>query len=85
MKRFFLLIGILTTFANAFAGNVDFNTYFLNKTLRVDLMHTGSHSKSEFSFYEIKEEPFWGGSKINLVDTFNYGTYKVSIVDKLSS
>jgi hypothetical protein len=33
---------------------------------------------------DIKREPFWGGSKEYLLNPFNYGEYKVEVLDKAS-
>ena len=31
------------------------------------------------------EEPYWGGSKVNLIDKFNYGRYKFEVYDIASN
>jgi len=61
---------------------VNFNKYFFNKTLRVDYFHTGDSLHDSYSIDELKEEPYWGGSKTNLVDTFNYGKCEVKVFDQ---
>lgn len=65
-------------------AQVNFETYFENKTLRIDYYHTGNSDHDSYSFDEMKEEPFWGGSKINLIDKFNYGKYKFEVIDDSS-
>ena len=40
---------------------------------------TGNDSSEVYTFDELIEQPYWGGSKINLVDTFNYGNYYVKV------
>lgn len=62
-----------------------FENYFLDKTLRIDYFHTGNFETEFYSFDELIEEPYWGGSKINLLDRFNYGKYKVNVYDSASS
>jgi hypothetical protein len=56
-------------------GYAQFEKYFLDKTLRLDYFHTGNDKEEVYSIDELIEEPYWGGSKINLVDTFGYGKY----------
>ena len=60
---------------------ISFNQYFENKTLRLDYYHTGNSIEDSYSIDELIEEPFWGGSKINLLDKFDYGKYKFIIKD----
>ena len=77
MKRILLFIFVLQSFF-CFA---QFDNYFLNKTLRLDYNHTGNDSLEYYSFDELIEEPYWGGSHTNLLDTFNYGQYKFEVYD----
>jgi len=78
MKKLILLLFVISFSANA---QVLFDDYFLNKTLRIDFYHTGAAEKEIISFDELIEEPFWGGSKINLVDTFFFGNYYLNVND----
>ena len=61
---------------------INFDDYFERKTLRLDYFHTGDSFNDFYSFDELIEEPYWGGSKVNLVDKFNYGKYRFEVVDK---
>jgi hypothetical protein len=61
-----------------------FDTYFENKTLRIDYVHSGDDSTELYAIDELIEESLWGGSKTNLIDTFNYGNYKFIAYDKAS-
>jgi len=60
---------------------VKFDEFFYDKTLRVDYFHTGDSTSDYYSIDELIEEPYWGGSKVNLIDIFNYGNYKVLVYD----
>ncbi len=62
----------------------NFDQYFHNKTLRLDYYHTGDKENDYYSIDELIEEPYWGGSKINLVDKFEYGKYKFMVFDEES-
>lgn len=61
-----------------------FEKYFLDKTLRFDYYHCGDHSTQEYFFDELKEEPYWGGSKVSLLDNTGYGVQMFRIIDKAS-
>lgn len=77
MKRFLTLVLVVVSFS-AFA---QFDSLFINKSLRLDYFHTGDKTNDIYSFDELFEEPFWGGSKVNLVDPFGYGNYYVKVFD----
>lgn len=77
MKQWITIVFLAITFS----GFSQFDKYFLDKTLRMDYYHSGNDSVSFFSFDELLEEPFWGGSTVNLVDTFGYGNYFVKVVN----
>jgi len=75
---------LLMTFffcASVIYSQVAFDDYFVNKTLRFDYFHTGDKENDSYSFDEMIEEPVWGGSRINLIDKFDYGTYKFFVYD----
>ncbi len=57
----------------------DFDTYFTNKVLRFDFMLAGNSTKTVVYPVGMKEEPFFGGSKIQLTDPFNYGNFKYEL------
>jgi hypothetical protein len=66
-------------------SQINFDDYFESKTLRLDYFHTGDSLNDFYSFDELIEEPYWGGSNVNLIDKFNYGKYKFEVYDKESS
>lgn len=72
---FFLVITNLTF------SQIDFDQYFFNKTLRLDYYHTGNDTSDSYSFDELIEEPYWGGSLHKLLDEFDYGKYKIMVKD----
>jgi len=78
MKKSLLLILALITL-NCFGS---FDSIFLNKTLRIDYYHSGDFQSEHYFLDEVKIEPYWGGSKINLIDTFNYGKYYFRVFDQ---
>ena len=78
MKTLFTTILLLT---NITFSQISFDQYFEDKTLRLDYYHTGDSIDDSYSFDELIEEPYWGGSKTNLLDKFNYGKYKFIVKD----
>ena len=74
----FLLFIFLSV--NLFA-QIEFDEYFQNKQLRLDYFHSGNATEDYYTFDELIEEPIWGGSKINLIDTIGYGNFMFSVYD----
>jgi len=58
-----------------------FEKYFTDKVLRVDFMFSGNSKKTIVYPAGMKEEPYWGGSKVNLTDAFNTGNFKYEVFD----
>ena len=71
-------------FSNLIFSQIKFDQYFENKTLRLDYYHTGNSVEDSYSIDELIEEPYWGGSKLNLLDKFDYGKYKFIVKDSES-
>jgi len=65
-------------------SRAQFETYFSDKTLRFDFYHGGDAQNQEYYFDELKEEPYWAGSKVSLIDTTGYGVQMFKIIDKAS-
>ena len=78
------IIIISLLFISALFPQNAFDEYFQNKTLRLDYYHTGDKENDYYSIDELIEEPYWGGSKINLVDKFEYGKYRFMVFDEES-
>jgi len=65
-----------------FAGltaHAQYDQFFESKTLRLDYFHCGSAANEHIYFDELVEEPFWAGSKINLIDHLGYGNHTVEV------
>jgi hypothetical protein len=76
----FLLLFIPITYSQ-----IDFDDYFEDKTLRLDYFHNGDSLNDYYSLDELIEEPYWGGSKVNLIDKFGYGKYRFEVYDESSN
>jgi len=61
-----------------------FDYYFYSKTLRVDFFIAGDNNDQTVFLNELKQEPNWGGPHKNLVDPYNYGTYRYQAFDSLT-
>lgn len=58
-----------------------FEDFFSDKTMRFDYFRCGNAEAEAIYLDKIKEEPHWGGSKINLIDKFDYGNHRFRIID----
>ncbi len=79
--RVFILVFLAMVYLPLHA---QFDRWFENKTLRLDYYHNGNHKEEFYTFDELLQEPYWGGSKTNLIDTFEYGNYFFKVYDETS-
>jgi len=77
-RKFFLILLILPILS---AGQINYTHYFKNKSLRFDFLLGGNSDEVMVYPQQMKQEPFWAGSKTNLIDPFGYGTYRFRIFD----
>ena len=76
----FLLAFVFSLLSNA--QNISFEQYFLDEgSLRMDVFQCGTSDSSHYVFERFILEPHFGGSKVNLIDPFNYGTNRVKVID----
>jgi len=83
MKFIFTIVLVFFS-AFLFSQQIKFDDYFENQTLRVDFIHAGNSDTAMVYFEQLKKEPFWGGSHVNLIDTFYYGEYRVLVFDAVT-
>lgn len=57
---------------------------FTDSTLRIDYLLGGTSDTAEVFIQQMKKEPHYGGSRTNLVDLDNYGTYRYRLFDSQS-
>ena len=77
MKNRLLLVLLLmpcVTFAQ-------FEEWFTEASLRVDYTLTGNSKTTDFALKELIREPYWSGSKVNLIDNLEYGNYIVKVFE----
>ena len=68
----------------SFTSYGQYDKYFENKGLRIDYTHSGRVGIDYFTIENMKEIPFYAGSKKNLIDNTNNGAYLVSLYEKNS-
>lgn len=83
MKKIFILSFILICITQACAQ--DFEKYFEPKTLRIDLTFAGNKDHQTVYLSALYEEPIWSGSQKNLIDKFNYGEYRIEVLDSANT
>ena len=54
------------------SGNLTtvFDQYFLPRTLRIDYVMAGNWRETTVYLTQMKQEPFWGGSRKRTIDSF---------------
>ena len=82
MKLQFILILCLFPFFAEARGN--YPAWFQDKSLRFDFLLGGNAGEVTVYPLQMKEEPYWGGSKTNLIDPFGYGSYRYRLFDEES-
>jgi hypothetical protein len=80
-RKLILFLVILPLFSS---GQSAFLKYFTNRSLRFDFLLGGNAVEVKLYPKQLKEEPYWAGSMVNLTDTFNYGTYRFCVFDEAS-
>lgn len=78
MKKLFILLLL----SGSIYAQSAFEKHFEDKTMRFDYYDYGNKDNEEITIDEIIEEPIWGGSKVNLVDQFDYGYYMLKVFDE---
>jgi hypothetical protein len=66
-------------------GNVAFDDYFTDKTMRFDYFHTGTSKTELFSPDRTVSDGLWPGSKNILIDPLGLGLYLFEVADQQSN
>ncbi|MGD8780102.1 MAG: M64 family metallopeptidase [Ignavibacteria bacterium] len=72
---------IFLSFITLVNAQNNFADFFEDKSLRMDYYRLGNNEAEEFVFNKLVEEPYWGGSKTNLIDELNLGDFMVKVFD----
>ena len=81
MRKTISLIVLLLAAGLGAQNQPDFNTYFNDGALRLELCQTGDADEEIISLELISREPCWPGSIKNLTDAFNNGRYEIKVYD----
>ncbi|MBA4322849.1 MAG: hypothetical protein C0408_08545, partial [Odoribacter sp.] len=65
-------------------GNVSFDNYFLDKTMRLDYFHSGTSAEEHFAKDRVVSDGIWSGSMKSLIDDLKLGLYFFEVIDKES-
>jgi len=71
---------ILIAFSQSVHPQV-FDTWFTDGVMRVDLVFTGTAEESDYAFSGIRREQYYSGSRITLIDPFDYGDHQFIVKD----
>ena len=82
MKKYLFIFTVI--FLTISVSAQDFDNFFYDKTMRFDYIHAGNHTSEYYYFNRLKEEPFYAGSKTNLIDPDDYGVQMFKIIDAAS-
>ena len=80
MRHLCAALAVATTLP--MAAQVEFEDYFLPKTMRLDYYHAGNAETEYFFLDEVIEEPYWAGNKQYLVDERKTGNHQFRVMDK---
>jgi hypothetical protein len=59
----------------------EYDRWFTDAAMRVDLLHTGDGSEASYSLDEVVREPLWPGTRTHLIDPFGRGTHRFRVRD----
>ena len=62
-------------------SQVQFDRFFHDRTMRIDVFHSGTKQNESFALDRVYREGGWPGSTVNLLDTLNLGEYMARVFD----
>lgn len=60
---------------------LDFDRFFLNKTMRLDYFHAGNAGEEHFAVDRIVSDGPWAGNPKHLIDSLEWGKYRFEVLD----
>ena len=61
--------------------DVNYSDYFTDKTMRYDFHHAGNSVNEYYYFDKLIREGEWAGSRVSLINPFDYGEQHFRIID----
>ena len=62
-----------------------FDDYFINKTLRIDYLHSGGAVSDEYEIKNFHAGGIWSGTRAHLIDPYIYGNIIFQVYDSLTN
>lgn len=81
IRHILLFLYLFSSLHLSFAQDLDFDQWFDEGVMRLDLMFSGTADESTYALSGLKKEAYYSGSKSNLLDHFNYGDHKFEVRD----
>jgi IgA peptidase M64/peptidase M64-like protein len=78
-------IGLLVGAAVPGTQGSPFDTYFTDRTMRVDYVHSGGLGQEIVALDRVVSDGAWPGSRTRLVDDLNLGKYLFAVVDRATN
>ena len=76
-----LLVVIVAARGDALTGQQSgFDAWFLDKTMRVDYVHSGGLGQEIFALDQVVSDGPWAGSRTRLLDDLNLGKYRFEVI-----
>lgn len=84
MKKHTLILAFSLLYSFNYAQSYYYQ-YFTDERLRIEYCLFGNNQNAEITISNLYKEPVWGGNKKNLIDTFNFGHYKIEVFDSVGT
>ncbi len=78
------MTSLVLIFSFLMAEDIQFDDFFLKKSMRIDFYQTGNANETIISIDQFKEEPIWAGSTVNLIDNLELGDHVIKVFDENS-
>jgi hypothetical protein len=80
----FIALSVLVYGTLLACPGVEFDRYFLDKTMRIDYFHVGNAREEIITLDRVYDQGTWAGSRRNLIEPFNLGRYHIKVYDASS-
>src|SRR5210317_1409926 len=81
IRHILIFVSLFFSLNLSFAQEVNFDLWFDEGVMRLDLIFSGTADESTYAFSGLRKEAFYSGSKTTLVDPFDYGDHKFEVRD----
>lgn len=85
MHKFFTGLLLFLPSISYSQNQVNFDEYFVDKTLRIDYYHTGDAKTEFFALDKVYNQGTWAGNPNKCIQPFELGTYLAKVIDTVSN